>query len=230
MTFLVDQLDRLGQGNGREDSGLEYLLGQDRTAMRFDAMAVRTPDGQLHTDHDARPDLAQLPTIEGYVEKYMRTEGQELARYLDSKHGRRIRIDAVGSAKLPESVVAAVASNKYTNILLANRGFEEKVERMARNYGLSKDEGLTYVLSHEMIHAAGVHSEVRTERTLAKYFGQQVAKYQKLAANAPDGLLQDYEAKAAAYQRLGGVARTRAALGEERLKGKHAAEGAYAKN
>lgn len=230
MTFLADQVDRLGQGNTRGYSGLEYLLGRDMAAMRLDAMAVRTPDGQLHTDHDAQPDLAQLPTIEGYVEKYMRTEGQELARYLDSKHGRRIRVDAVGSAQLPENVVAAVASNKYTNILLANRGFDEKVSQMARNYGLSKDEGLTYVLSHEMIHAAGVHSEVRTERTLAKYFGQQVAKYQKLAANAPDALRPDYEAKAAAYQRLGGVARTRAAFGEERLRGKQVVEGAYAKN
>lgn len=227
MTFLANRFD---QGNTKAYAGLEHLLGQDMAAMRLDAMAVRTHDGQLYADHDAQPDLAQLPTIEGYVKKYMRTEGQELARYLDSKHGRRIRVDAVGSARLPESVVAAVASNKYANILLANRGFEEKVRQMAKNYGLSNDDGITYVLSHEMIHAAGVHSEVKTERTLAKYFGQQAAKYQKLAANAPEALRQDYEARAAAYHRLGGVARTRAALGEERLKGKQAVEGKYAKN
>jgi len=186
---------------------------------RLYTMAVKTPDGQLYKDNDSSLDVEQLPGIEHHVQSYLRNEGKELAAYLKDRHGKDIKLDAVGSAKLPEDVVAAVASNKYANVLLANRGFESKVRRMAANYGLSMDEGVTYVMSHEMVHAAGVHEETKVEGMLASYFTQQSAKYAKLAAAAPESLRGDHQKKADSYQRLAGAAKTRAALGEERLKG-----------
>jgi hypothetical protein len=192
---------------------------------RLYAMAVKTPDGRVHKDGDAAADLAQLDAVEHLVESYLRNEGRELSAYL-RQQGREIRLDAVGSADLGDGVLAAIASGGEANVLLANRGFEKRAEAMARGYGLTKDEAMTYILSHEMTHAAGIHSEVKTESTIADYFSHRAAAYEKQASQAPEAMKGDYQKQAQSYRRLAAVAKARAGMGEGKLRGKSK----YAKN
>ncbi|MBI4150234.1 hypothetical protein HY488_02400 [Candidatus Woesearchaeota archaeon] len=208
-------------------SHLETLLGGDTY---LSGLAVKAADGSMYADGNSLQDREQLPTIENYVSSYLRTEGRELAQYLQQKSKGKIKLDGIGSAKLPEGVVAAVASNNYSRVLLANRDFESNVRQLAQNYGLNFDEGMTYVLSHEMVHAAGEHSEVKTEKTLTDYFMRQAGKYMRLAVGTKGELQQDYQKQAQSYQRLATVAKTRAALGEEKLKGRAVVEGYYTNN
>lgn len=196
---------------------LESRLSYRRPSLY--TMAVKTPDGTVHKDGDSAEDLAQLESVERLVESYLRNEGRELSGYL-RQQGREIRLDAIGSARLEDNVMAAIASDGRSNVLLANRGFENKAAEMAKGYGLTKDEAITYILSHEMTHAAGIHSEVKTEGTLASYFTRRAAEYVRLAEKAPEAVRGDYTARVASYRRLADVAKTRAAMGEERLQGK----------
>lgn len=229
MTSMTYDDTALNDKRAMPSHSLESLLSSSSPALQLHGLALKTADGETYSSGHAM-DERQLPMIERYVADYRRTEGKKLEQYLQQGHGRKITVNAIGSTKLPDQVIAAIASNKYSNTLLANRDFEGKVSKLATNYGLSFEEGMRYVLSHEMIHAAGVHSEVETEQTLAHYFTQQARDYQHLAKKSSGDAQKANEQKAASYQRLAQTAKKRTSMGEYKLQGKHVVENTYSKN
>ena len=88
-----------------------------------------------------------------------------------------MNIKGVCSIDLQDDVVAALITqtngNYKESLLVSNgsgKGFESRIEDFAENHMLTKDEAKEYVISHELMHAAGYNSEESCEGALSKYF------------------------------------------------------------
>ena len=141
--------------------------------------------------------------------------------------GRHIHLDWIASDNLGQDTVAAILkgeddTGRSVNVFIGHRDFDSQVKKIEKGYGLKNvEEAKLYVLSHEMLHAMGILSEVGTERTLHGYFMEQAHKYYKMSDKAPHPRLQDeYLERARMYKRLAKTAQYRASLGEEALRGK----------
>ena len=187
--------------------------------------AKSTRDGVVQTDGTpgGAEDARQIPELERQVQSYLSTEGQTLQAYM----GRHIHLDWIASDDLGQDTVAAILKGedyqgRAVNVFIGHRDFDSQVKKIEKGYGLKNvEEAKLYVLSHEMLHAMGILSEVGTERTLHGYFMEQAHKYYKMSDKAPHPRLQDeYLERARMYKRLAKTAQYRANLGEEALRGK----------
>lgn len=189
-------------------------------------MAVEDKTGHVHTDgqESSYADEAQIPQLKAYVTDYLGGEGQHLQDYM----GTQVNLDGIGSDYLGESTVAAIlkgarpSGDEFT-IFLGNRDFDGKVQNLQRMYGLqSEDEARTYVLSHEMVHAMGVESEVEVEQILTRYFTERAEEYTSKAKEATDDEQKtQLLSRAGSYERMVGVAQYRSHLDEDELRGEN---------
>ncbi len=198
-------------------------LGELLHDVKIHGLAARMNDGRILEDQHGNYDRGQIASIEAHVEKYLAREGKDFIQYLKKK-GREPKLDGIGSAPLGEHTVAAIAKNDYLTLLLGNRDFDTRVQKMGREYGLSDEEALEYVLTHEMGHAAGVEKEVNNERLLHEYFETKANEYHaQLNMAEKKGDKKGMSAAAEPlkkYHKLAKVAEYRSNLGEDALHGK----------
>ncbi len=125
--------------------------------------------------------------FENKVRNYEGTNKQELHSYMTSIGRKPIRLIAVKKAALPGNTIAAVLSDGYEGILLANKnngGFESNVRRFALNYGVPERVAERYIMDHENAHIyqkglgfRGYAAEKDVERVLSDFYRQKALKY-----------------------------------------------------
>ncbi len=122
-------------------------------------------------------------SFEDIAQQYLMGEGKELYAHL-RKQGRDFYdITKIGTADL-EGAVAALATNGTEAALIGSKDFEQKVSELANNYGISVDRAVSYVMSHEFVHASQkgkyfddpILAELDVEHTLKEYFTQKGEK------------------------------------------------------
>jgi len=217
---------QMRQNTGNPGTDLEARILPFPEQFTLHPMAAKsTRDGTVQTDGTwgGEEDKKNIPDLERSLQSYLSTEGQSLQSYM----GRHIHLDWIASDDLGSDTVAAILKGedyqgRSVNVFIGHRNFDRQVKKIEHGYGLKNAEEATlYVLSHEMIHAMGILSEVGTERTLHGYFMNQAHKYYKMSEKAPHPRLQDeYLERARMYKRLAKTAQYRASLGEGALRGK----------
>lgn len=201
-------------------------LGKLLNNTKIYGLAARMNDGRVIEDLDGHYDRSQIATIESHVENYLANEGVAFIEYLKDK-GKEVKIDGIGSARLGDHTVAAIAKNEYMTLLLGNHNFDQRVKEMGREYGLNDSEALEYILTHEMGHAAGIDKEVDNENLLHEYFEAKASEYRgqlQAAQKKEDKVGMSAAAEPLKrYHHLAKVAESRAKMGEDVLTGKKTA-------
>ena len=167
---------------------------------RLDAMAAFDEQGNAVGDHEFDHDAAEGREMRQRFDAYQATEGKLLESYV----GRSVT-PIVGASKLPARAAAATGKLSNGEIgIFANRAYLRRVDDLARDHDLSREEANTYVLAHEHVHALDPRREYRSridaerhvEQTLTEYFGKRAAEtkgpeqqqYQRLQATAQQRL------------------------------------------
>ncbi len=123
-------------------------------------------------------------SFEDVAKQYLMGEGKELYTYLSGKERDFYDITAIGTdleGRLPDDAIAALATNGVTAALIGSKDFDRKASQFAAHYGISVDRAVTYLLSHEFVHASQkgkyfddpILAELDVEHTLKEYFTQK---------------------------------------------------------
>ncbi|MAF99448.1 MAG: hypothetical protein CMH61_02445 [Nanoarchaeota archaeon] len=129
-------------------------------------------------------------TMIGYLHS---EEGERFASYVKEQGDEFIDLKGYGAADLGESTVAATIHNGIEGIIVGNydngKSFSSRVADLASVYGVPFSTAEEYVLTHELAHAAGYHSEESTDGYIKDFFttmafetgGEERRKYVQLA-------------------------------------------------
>jgi len=164
----------------REKSeSLQDWMGKERSSIE-----QKLPPGQrgydFNRDTASQKGYDFSTSFEDVAKQYLMGEGKELHSYLTSKGRSFYEITRIGTADL-EGAVAALAVYGNEAALLGAKDFNAKVSVLAGQHGLSKQEAIKYVLSHEFVHAAQkgkgfddhIQAELDVELTLKDYFKEK---------------------------------------------------------
>lgn len=114
---------------------------------------------------------------------YMANEGDFLQNYL-SNQGRSIdHLAEVDSIKLPDSVLAQyqeykTPSGKKLGAIVSNgggQGFNSRAARYASQFKTTVEVTKKYIITHELMHAAGYKSESDCDTAVAKFYNTKAA-------------------------------------------------------
>ncbi len=158
---MYEKSDTLDDWVSRERSNIENSMAPNQRGYDFKRDTVPSYSGKF----------------EDIAKQYLMSEGRELYAHLKGKGRDFYEITRVGTADLG-SAVAALASNGHEAALLGSKNFDAKVSQLAAQYGVSKERAVTYVLSHEFVHASQkgkgyddpILAELDVEHTLKEYF------------------------------------------------------------
>ena len=125
------------------------------------------------------------------AKQYLMGEGKELYSFLKGKNRDFYEITKIGTQNL-EGAIAALAIQGNEAALIGDKNFDRKVSEFAGNYGVSKDQAVSYIMAHEFVHASQknkyfkshIDAELDVEHTLKEYFTARGDK--DLAAIAGD--------------------------------------------
>ena len=121
-------------------------------------------------------------SFEDVAKQYLMTEGKELFAHLKGKGRDFYDITRIGTQKEGlESAIAGLAVYGNEAALIGSKDFDAKVSQLAGQYGVSKERAITYVMSHELVHASQkgkyfddpIMAESDVEHTLKEYFTQK---------------------------------------------------------
>jgi len=119
-------------------------------------------------------------SFESVAKQYLESGGKELFDYL-KKQGRNFyNIKEISKKELGKNNVAGLYIKGNDANLVGSYDFEEKVSKLAKQYGVSKNAATEYVLAHELVHASQkgknyntVQAELDVEKTLSNYFASK---------------------------------------------------------
>lgn len=172
-----------------------YAQPRGRTPMT----AVVCNQGACEASGKSLDDIVKLGPeakhFTGVVDKYMATEGQHLQKYLKETGHQVTPVEKTGSMHLPDGAVAALVTypglgKSYMVSNGSGPGFEARVNKFAQQYALDKDSARDYVITHELMHAAGCRSESSCESAVGRYFRNRAkaekgsSRYESLARTA----------------------------------------------
>lgn len=148
----------------------------------------------------AKKELTRDTMFEEKTNAYFTNEGVQLTNYLRGQGRDFYKLESIGTSNL-EGAIAAVAHNNENAILLGNRDFENKVEELARFYGVSQNVARRYVFDHETVHLSQ-KGRAYDDHFAAEYDveGTLLEFYSKLGEKEPGN---------ADYKALAGIARDR---------------------
>src|SRR5574341_192637 len=123
--------------------------------------------------------------------QYLMSEGKELYSFLKGKNRDFYEITRIGTQNL-EGAIAALAIQGNEAALIGDKNFDRKISECAGNYGVTKNQAVSYIMAHEFVHASQkgkylkshIDAELDVEHTLKEYFTAKGDKY--LAAIAAD--------------------------------------------
>lgn len=161
---------------------------------RYDMGLAVVSEGQpiVYGSDRPREHSREARDFHSMMRRYLFSEsGRRFVRYVRSR-GRELMDVEFGSGDLGPYTVAATIHNGLEGVILGNyqgRSFAERVDRLARTYGVPASAMQEYVLVHELAHAAGCAKEAVAERFINDYFtvrafeteGEERAKYVQLA-------------------------------------------------
>jgi len=142
------------------------------------------------------------PEFEEVVRAYRNEHHQELSNYMSERGRSPIEIIAVRNANLPGNTIAAVLSDGYAGILLANKnngGFKNNLKKVSKRYNVPDHIAERYVMDHEHVHIYGVKDEKEVDTILSELYNQKIKEF---SGSVKEG----------AYRQLAKIAETR--LGE----------------
>ncbi|MBI2151199.1 hypothetical protein HYU21_00545 [Candidatus Woesearchaeota archaeon] len=164
-------------------------------------MGMAVVDGNtvmVYNSDNPKPQIREAINMDKLVKEYLSSsKGSALMDYIRFRGGRLLDIKGVGAGDLGEGVVAALLYDGLEGYILSNydgKTFESRVYEMAQKYGIDEKAMVEYVLTHELGHAAGYHSEEGVEGFIKDYFtsqafrssGEEREKYLELAKIAEE--------------------------------------------
>lgn len=128
---------------------------------------------------EAKRELCTDPTFEEKAKEYFANEGKQLTDYLKDEGREFYKLEAIGTYNL-ERAIAAVAIQGDKAILAGSRNFENRVNDLARWYGVTQDLARRYVFEHETAHLSQkgryfddhIQAENDVESVLSEYYGK----------------------------------------------------------
>ena len=176
-------------GNGRSTQhSAENIQRYEMGMAVVDGNTVRYNNSDDQANHKR-----EAINMDKLVKDYLSSaRGGAFLDYVRFRGGRLLDIKGVGAGDLGEHVVAALLSDGLEGYILSNydgKSFESRVNEMAKMYGIDEKAMTEYVLTHELGHAAGYHSEEGVEGFIKDYFtsqafrtsGEEREKYLELA-------------------------------------------------
>ena len=118
--------------------------------------------------------------FENAFKEYSLNYAKDLKNYLEGEKGREFYdLEAITTDALQEDAVAGVAVQGDKAALIGNYGFEEKVNELANQYGVSLEMAERYVFDHESVHLSQkgknydeIDAEYDVENTLKNYYSE----------------------------------------------------------
>lgn len=204
---LITLDDKFRENKLNKDTGKLFYNSKDNnpTKIFYNSMSIIDQQGKLHSKNGSEKEKREAQNFKRVVQTYLSSEsGKNLISYLSSKKQKPAEIIGYGAGKLGKDTVAAVTGNDLETVILSNyqdnKGFDSRVQDLAKLYKINSLEAKEYVLAHEIVHTAGYKTEKGTEAVLKDYFlelstksqGPEKEKYSRLSKVAG---LREQEAK-----------------------------------
>ncbi len=153
---------------------------------------------------EAKKGLGRDPTFEEKAKEYFSTEGKQLTDYLQKEGREFYKLEAIGTYNL-ERAIAAVAIEGDKAILAGSKNFENRVNDLAKWYGVNQDIARRYVFDHETTHLSQkgkyfddhgfeneiIQAENDVEATLSEFYGKMLRKTGKPEYKALEKIAND---------------------------------------